>query len=712
MKSEFLLAFNQICSARNLSQEVVLDALRAALVVAYRRYANSNPTQNITANVSLDTGAAHIYVEKQVVEKVADAEQEISVAKARRIQSDAKVGDLVMVESTPKDFGRIAAQNAKQIILQRIREAEREAQYEHFVRQEGEIVHGTVHSIKPHGVLLHLAGTEAILPRSQQVPGERHTLHQRIRAYVLEVRKTGRGPQITLSRSHKSMLRRLLELEVPEIFNGAVEIKSIAREAGSRSKVAVAARQPGVDPVGACVGMRGVRIQSIVNELGGEKIDVIEWDPGAATFIAKALGPAKVLSVHLEEDPIDGRTANVVVPDDQLSLAIGRAGQNARLAAKLTGWRIDIQSIAEAARWALEQVNQDPDVLPALGGAAELVPMLASVLRRHEQARIPYTSEDLLVARRVIEAVRDHYASIRNAERKRILEEEAARLAVIEAAAAQRREAIEAARQRIPAQSYEIQLTDIGLSVRVFNHLNNGGLATVGDVLERLAEGDEGLLRLDGFGPRSLAEVKERIDALDLREPEEEAAEEEPIPAGVVETAAAEEVVVAEGVVVEVATEEVVLEERVLKEAEEIIAATPEPAPEVALAEEPDVVPLVAEPEVALEAAPAVGAPEEPEIAVEAAAPEPAEAAAVTAPTEELEVDLGEVTAEQILEAGRIDEWAFDFDDDEEFEKAEKLRQSRQRRRELVFDEDAGVVVARRRRKRQGEQPADDWDEL
>ena len=193
MKSEFLLAFNQICSARNLSQEVVLDALEAALVVAYRRFAESSQTQNITAQVSLDTGQATILVEKQVVDKVSDAEQEITVARARRIKPDASLGELVMVDSTPKDFGRIAAQNAKQIILQRIREAEREAQYEHFARQEGEIVHGTVHSIKPHGVMMHLAGTEAILPRSQQVPGERHTLHQRIRAYVLEVRKTGRG---------------------------------------------------------------------------------------------------------------------------------------------------------------------------------------------------------------------------------------------------------------------------------------------------------------------------------------------------------------------------------------------------------------------------------------------------------------------------------------------------------------------------------------
>jgi len=395
MKSEFLLAFNQICSDRGLPREVVLEALQMALVSAYRRDADASTNQNVTAKVSLETGKALIFVEKRVVENVTDDELEITLADARTVQPNAKVGDVVMIENTPNDFGRIAAQSAKQIILQRIREAEREARYAHYVQQEGEIVHGSVQSIKPQAVTLHLEGTEAILPRSQQVPGERYSLHQRLRAYVLEVRKTGRGPQIVVSRSHSNMLRRLLELEVPEIFNGAVEIRSISREAGSRSKVAVAARQPGVDPVGACVGMRGVRIQSIVNELGGEKIDVIEWSPNASTFIAKALSPARVLSVQLEEDPIEGKTANVVVPDDQLSLAIGRAGQNARLAAKLTGWRIDIQGVTEAATWALQRVNEDPDVLPALGLVAESLPSVANILRQHEQEKMPYTSEEL-----------------------------------------------------------------------------------------------------------------------------------------------------------------------------------------------------------------------------------------------------------------------------------------------------------------------------
>ena len=518
MKSDFLLAFNQVCSDRGLPREIVLEALQSALVTAYRHNVGISPTQNVTAELDLETGKARVFVEKQVVEVVNDPLQEVSLADARRIQPRAALGDKVMVEDTPADFGRIAAQNAKQIILQRIREAEREARYTHYAQQEGEIVHGTVQSIKPQAITLHLEGTEAILPRSQQVPGERYTVHQRLRAYVLEVRKTNRGPQIIVSRSHKDMLRRLLELEVPEIFNGVVEIKSIAREAGSRSKVAVAARQAGVDPVGACVGMRGVRIQSIVNELGGEKIDVIEWSPDPATFIAKSLSPAKVLSVMLEEDPVEGKTASVVVPDDQLSLAIGRAGQNARLAAKLTNWRIDIQGVTEAATWALKKVNEDPNILPALGSVAELLPTVANILHQHEQEGLPYSSEELLKMRQVIEGVRGYYASIRNAERARHMAEEAARRAALEAAEAERRAAVEAIRARIPPVAYEMPLAETGLSPRVLSHLERAGISTVGAVMERLAEGDEGLLKLEGFGPKSLTEVKAVLDSLTLPE--------------------------------------------------------------------------------------------------------------------------------------------------------------------------------------------------
>ncbi len=535
MKSDFLLAFNQICNERGLSSEVVLEALQMALVSAYRRDTGSDTNQNVTAQVDLETGKACIFVEKQVVEQVTDPEMEIALADARVLQPDVELKGVVMIESTPKDFGRIAAQSAKQIVLQRIREAERDARYAHYVQQEGEIIHGTVQSVTHQAVTLHIEGTEAILPRRQQMPGERYSLHQRLRAYVLEVRKTGRGPQIVVSRSHKNMLRRLLELEVPEIFSGAVEIKSIAREAGSRSKVAVVARQPGVDPVGACVGMRGVRIQSVVNELGGEKIDIIEWNPDAAAFIAKALSPAKVLSVRLEDDPVEGKTANVVVPDDQLSLAIGRAGQNARLSAKLTTWRIDIQGVTEAAAWALRQVNEDPDVLPALGPVVELLPTVANVLRQHERENLPYSSEELLTMQQVIEGVSGYYASIRNAERARLVAEEASRRAIIEAAKDERRAAIEAARALIPPRAYEIPLAETGLSTRVLGHLERAGLANVGDVMERLAEGDEGLLKLDGIGPKSLAETRQCVEALALPEVEEGTPEAEEKPTAKVE---------------------------------------------------------------------------------------------------------------------------------------------------------------------------------
>lgn len=678
MKSEFLLAFNQICSDRGLPRDVVLEALQMALVSAYRRNADVSVNQNVTAKVNLETGKSLIFVEKLVVDEVTDDELEITLKNARAIQPDVNVGDTVLIESTPKNFGRIAAQSAKQIILQRIREAERDARYAHYVQQEGEIVHGTVQSIKPQAVTLHLEGTEAILPRSQQVPGERYSLHQRLRAYVLEVRKTGRGPQIVVSRSHNNMLRRLLELEVPEIFNGAVEIKSISREAGSRSKVAVAARQLGVDPVGACVGMRGVRIQSIVNELGGEKIDVIEWNPNASNFIAKALSPAKVLSVQLEEDPIDGKTASVVVPDDQLSLAIGRAGQNARLAAKLTSWRIDIQGVTEAATWALQKVNEDPDVLPNLGLVAESLPTVANILRQHEQDKMPYHSEELLTMRQVIEGVRRYYTSIRDAERARLLAEEAARQAVIESAKAERRAVIDAAVALISPRAYEIPLDEMGLSGRVLAHLERAELTNAGDVMERLAEGDEGLLMLEGVGPKSLAEVKQRIDALALTV-------EEPIP-------------VEEEIAVEPVAEE---------EVEEAMPVEPalEEEPKAAAVEEAPVA------EIAVEAEATVAVVEEAIVTPEAVPEIVEEAPAEEEVVEEVEAEAA-IEEAPLLEIG-IPEPFFEEEEEDEISLEEERKRERRLRRQLVFDEELGEVVTRRRRKRGDEEfdETDEWDQ-
>ncbi|MFQ5340075.1 MAG: transcription termination factor NusA [Anaerolineae bacterium] len=357
MRNDLSRAIRHLASERSLPEDVVRDALEAAMVAAYRKTPDAW-AQNVRIGMDPETGESSVFAQMAVVDEVQDERAHISVEEAQKIDPNADIGSLVEIDVTPKDFGRIAAQTAKQVILQRIREAEREATYHTYADREGEIVQGTVQNTNPDGITVSLDKAEALLPRANQMPGERYSSNQRIRVYVQEVRKTPRGPEIIVSRTHKSMLRRLMEVEVPEIFNGAVEIKAIAREAGSRSKVAVAARQEGVDPVGACVGIRGVRIQALVNELSGEKIDVVAWDPDPAVFIANALSPAQVTGVRLVEIP-QGRTAEVVVPDRQLSLAIGKEGQNARLAAKLTGWRIDIKSESEAAEEAIRRIQEE-----------------------------------------------------------------------------------------------------------------------------------------------------------------------------------------------------------------------------------------------------------------------------------------------------------------------------------------------------------------
>ena len=523
MKNDFIIAINQVCSERQLSKEVVLEAVEAALISAYKR--NFGSAQNIIARIDPETGEAQVYAEKEVVEEVHDQKSEILLAEAQEIDPNAEVGQTVLIESTPRDFGRIAAQTAKQVILQRIREAEREALYTSYADREGELINGTVQSVDylSRAVTLNLGKTEAILPRREQIPAERYYSNQRLRAYVMTVNKTNRGPQIIVSRTHRNMLRRLLELEVPEIFNGTVEIKGIAREAGSRSKVAVAALQDGVDPVGACVGMRGVRIQSIVNELSGEKIDVVEWSPETNTFVANALSPAKVVDVTLDEDS-NGKTATVVVPDNQLSLAIGKEGQNARLAAKLTGWRIDIKSVSE---------------------------MAEEALRKEEAARIAAerAAEDLLAAAEAI-----------------LLEKPEAALLTAKA------------------------LETLGLSKRVYNCLIKAGITDLKQLLEKLNQGDEVMLALPGFGPKSLAEVKEKLQAVDLALAEAEE-EEEPEPVEeislLVETELAEETLVEEAIVAEAEEAEPapVLVEEVAEEKVEVEIMGPEAAAEEASVE-------------------------------------------------------------------------------------------------------------------------------
>jgi N utilization substance protein A len=352
MKSDFILAITQLSAEKNLPKEVVIAAVEAALASAYRKDAFA-VNQNVTVKISPVTGKVQVWAEKMVVEKVTDSRAEITLADARRIKSDVELGQAVQVESTPANAGRIAAQTAKQVILQRLHEAEHSAIIEEYAGREGSVVSGLVQKIEPRQILIDLGRTEAVLPSNEQVPGERYRAGQRLKVNIVEVAKTPKGPRVIVSRSHPDLVRRLFESEVPEIHAGVVEVKSIAREAGSRSKVAVAARQDGVDPVGCCVGLRGIRIQNIVSELNGEKIDVVAWNAEPGAFIASALNPAQILAVELSRAQ---GVATVIVPDRQLSLAIGKEGQNVRLAAKLTGWRIDIKSasVAEAERVAAE----------------------------------------------------------------------------------------------------------------------------------------------------------------------------------------------------------------------------------------------------------------------------------------------------------------------------------------------------------------------
>lgn len=359
MKNEFLIAITQICAEKSLAREVVLDALEAALVSAYKRTFGAG--QNVLVKIAPNTGEVKVFTRKTVVEEVTNPGAEMDLKEAKTFRKDAQLGDVIDVETTPHDFGRIAAQTAKQVVLQRLREAERENVLDEYMEREGDVINGLIQRVEPRQVIIDLGKAEAILPGSEQIPNERYRVGQRIRAYLLEVQRTSRGPLLTVSRTHRNFLRRLFELEVPEIFNGVVEIKAISREPGSRSKVAVGARQQGVDPVGACVGMRGVRIQNIVRELDGEKIDVVQWDEDPSVFVANALSPAQVISVGTGKAE---KVATVVVPDRLLSLAIGKDGQNARLAARLTGWKIDIKSASmakaeEEARLAAEAKVQE-----------------------------------------------------------------------------------------------------------------------------------------------------------------------------------------------------------------------------------------------------------------------------------------------------------------------------------------------------------------
>ena len=345
MKSDFLIALTQLAAERHLPREQVLGAIEVALASAFKK---DNPAsgQNISVTLNPNTGEVSVFALKTVVETVEDQDKEVTVADAQSIKKGAVLGDEVAAaEPLPHNASRIAAQTAKQVVLQRLREAERDLLYQEFQQHEGDIVSGVIEQAEPgRTITLDLGRAQAVLPYEEQAPNERYRKGQRTKVYLISVRSTPKGPEILVSRSHKNMLKRLFEIEVPEVYNGVVEIKAIAREAGFRSKVAVSATQPGIDPVGSCIGIRGNRIQSIVNELQGEKIDIVSWDDEPKTFITNALSPSEPVHVELLGQE---QTAIVVVPDRQLSLAIGKEGQNTRLAARLTGWRLDIKGMTE-----------------------------------------------------------------------------------------------------------------------------------------------------------------------------------------------------------------------------------------------------------------------------------------------------------------------------------------------------------------------------
>ncbi len=683
MKSQFILAFNEICESRGLPKEDVFEALKTALVSAYRRDANVSNTQKVTVDIDPRTGDPTIYAEKEVVDSIIDNRTEVLLEEAHRQGLvDAELGDLVMVDSTTSSFGRIAAQTAKQVLLQRVREAEREHLFEDFSGREGELVNGTVQSISGQHITIGLGRTEAILPKSQQVPRERYRAHDKIRVYVLEVRRTNRGPQIFVSRNHRNLLRRLLELEVPEIYNGQVEVMSIAREAGQRSKVAVRALQPGVDPVGACVGMRGVRIQSIVRELNDEKIDVIEWDPDQRAFISKALSPARVSKVFLEEDLENGKTAVVIVPDDQLSLAIGREGQNARLAAKLTGWRIDIKSLTEAAADSLGMLG-NPAADRRVVRDEAFLNLVRDVLEKKKAGR-PITSEDYYNLDKLVTAVEGRIIASRASKFDEVRKKRAD------------------ARRQVPAETWKSPLDELDLPGRVHNLLLDNEIETIGDVLFHLEMGDEVLLAFNGIGDKGLEIIKEHVanyketHQLEMPEPvpvvpKPAAPKPKPEPAPVIDLL---------DNIVESAAGLLGDED----EDEELEAV--ESVAETAVVEEvvEDVVETAVEEDVDEDAEPEAAEPVQPEPAEEELVP--------LSPIEDLSRSLVEVEEpkpvkskkkKQVVIVRPVETTTTDDDDS-------KTGRGRQKGRQLVFDEDMGEVVTKRKRK--GSRRRSDWDEF
>ena len=532
-KNDFALAFNEVLEEKQLTKDIVVAAIESAMVSAYRRTVGASSAQQVEAKLDPETGLVTVYAEKEVVEDgIVDARTEVLLEEARKVNPEVQPGDMLVVETTPADFGRVAAQTARQVIQQRIREAERSNQMQYFERQTGEIVSGLVQAINAQGVTIGLdMKAEGVMPNNQKIPGERLKLHDRIRAVVMEVKDGTRGPQIILSRAHRNFLRRLLENEVPEIYHGIVEIRAISREPGARAKVAVSATQAGIDPVGACVGIKGVRIQAIVKELHDEKIDIIQWDPDPIVYISKAISPARVNGVYLVDNE-NTRTATVVVGEDQLSLAIGRDGQNARLAAKLTGWRIDIKSLSEAAGDTLNKLRANKELMALLPAAVEQIPQIEEILAKKAESRAIMPEEYTLLGQ-----------FVERVERRTIeIKEEAAR---------EEEERSTAARAEIPAAAFNLPLDQAGIKEHVFNILTEAGFETVGNLMFAMKMDPNQVLGLAGIGSKSMQNIEEALGALSFPEPEPEP---EPIKA--------EEPVVAEGLAEPVTGEEMSAEQK------------------------------------------------------------------------------------------------------------------------------------------------------
>ena len=524
-KNEFALAFNEVLEEKQLAKDVVITAIESAMVSAYRRAVSASTAQHVEAKLDPETGIVTVYAEKEVVEdSVVDDRTEVLLEVARKVNPEAQLGDMVVVETTPADFGRVAAQTARQVIQQRIREAERSNQMAYFERQVGEIVSGLVQTSNAQSTTVGLdMKAEGVMPNNQKIPGERLKLHDRIRAVVMEVKDGTRGPQIVLSRAHRNFLRRLLENEVPEIYHGIVEIRAIAREPGARAKVAVSATQAGIDPVGACVGMKGVRIQAIVKELHDEKIDIIQWDQDPIVYISKAISPARVNGVYLIDNE-GAKTATVVVGEDQLSLAIGRDGQNARLAAKLTGWRIDIKSLSEASSDSLKKLMNNAELAALVPAAVESIPQIQEILAKKAENR-PLTPEEYTALGQFVDRV----------ERRTIqIKEEAARVEEARTTAA---------RADIPATAFTMPLEQAGMKEHIFNILTEAGFETVGSLIFSIKSDPNKVLGLPGIGSKAMQNIEESLAALSFPEPEPEPVKMEvPVVAEVVaEPAKAEE---------------------------------------------------------------------------------------------------------------------------------------------------------------------------